>query len=816
MTIMKTIYTMRSVATGILLLVMLTLTKNTWGQPVVSVPPSCNVVVPGAGGTPGFGGDVGSGGIVVMPDLNSAAGMFNINPMGNTILGWTLQGDLSVGPISQPTPAIQSVGAGILNAFITSYNKNVRYSETQPPSADFLARSKGRITISYTNPSATCGGGIYFDIFKEYVNNGWPTTGTQEGYVPEIIGPDCWEPSTTYTYSVDQIASDNYSDGIGGDEYYWDIFPLIGTFYTSADKSSITFTTPASVSGTYTIQCCFGRSNPWDGNVTTPTSTTGTCVTKTIGQVPGAPSFTTLPPTCVPVSAGSFFIGINPQPGYTYAWTSSNSSWFLAQSGAQNQDVTVSSLGTDPGILTLTITNGSCDPSIFTYTVNREFDNTMSITAASTCVPSGSTTNFAISTGAQNQTCWNLPGGWTYSPVTGSESSINVTVPVGTAAGAYTISAYSCSCPSVVLNVTVNVQPDIPVISGPSCVVPNGGPPVVYNASGSTGLSYSWIYPTGWNCIGGCVTASAVFIPGGPVPPPVNMTVVSIGMNGCDATSAPFVIDYSPVTPSGITANCWNFGVAGSTTITVANAPSPFYGSYTISSTPAGLITSSTVNPTTGVITVTTSGTAPAGPYTINVTHTTGTACGNSPVASFPITYNGNGTVLTTFYNPGPGGPDVYITSSAPAGSTYNWYLNGGGPSVGTGPVLYLTGSGPAPTSVCVFVSSGGCTTKLCASPPGTHNLTPGTSDPEESTGSSQRFELFPNPNDGNFSVKVPEFKNEVVLTIVDESGREIGTHKLKEGLNRISERDMPNGQYFLILNLDGEYSMHKLQILQK
>jgi hypothetical protein len=817
-TIMKIIYNMRFVATSLLLLVMLTFTKNTWAQPVVTVPPSCNVVVPGTGGTPGFGGDVGGGGIVIMPDLISAAGMFNINPMGNTILGWSLAGDLSFGPISQPTPAVQSA-PGSLNEFITSYNKDVRIpSETTPPSADFLARSKGRVTISYTNPGATCGGGIYFDVFKEYVNNGWPSApgSTQEGYVPEIIGPDCWEPNTAYTYSVDQIASDNYSDGIGGDEYYWSISPTLGTFYTSADKSSITFTTPFVVSGTYTIECCFGRSNPWDGNVTPPTSASGTCVTKTIGQVPGPPAFITWPPTCEPVSSTSFFVGIAPVPGYTYAWTSSNSSWFLAPSGTQNQDVTVSSLGSDPGILTLTITNGSCDPSIFTYPVNREFDGTMSIVAAATCVPGGSTTNFAISTGAQNQTCWNLPGGWTYTPVTGSESSINVTVPPLTPAGAYTVSAYSCTCPSTVLNVTVNVQPDIPVISGPSCVVPSGGPPVSYTASGSTGLSYNWLYPTGWNCIIGCVTTTATFIPGGTLPPPLNMYVVSVGTNGCDATSAPFTIDYGPVTPSGITANCWNFGVPGTTNITVANAPSPFYGSYTISSTPSGLITGSSVNPSTGVITVNTSGTAPAGSYTINVIHTTGTACGNSPVASFPITYNGNGTVLTTIYNPGAGGPDVYITSSAPAGSTYNWYLNGGGPSVGTGPVLYLTGSGPAPTSVCVYVTNGGCTTVLCASPPGTHNLTPGTSNPEESTNSSSKFELFPNPNDGNFSVKVPEFKNEAIITIIDEGGREIGNHKLKEGINRISERDMPTGQYFLILNLDGVYSMHKLQVSQK
>lgn len=808
---MKTIYKIPFVATSFLLLVMLIFTKNTWGQsPIVRVPPTCNVVVPGTGGTPGFGGFVGSGGIVVMPDLISAAGVFNLIPMGNTILGWSLLGDLSVGPITQPSPAVQSVGGGILNVFITSYNKNVRYSESQPPSADFLARSKGRVYISYTNPGATCGGSITFDVFKEYVNNGWPSTGTQEGYVPEIIGPDCLQPNTTYTYSVDQVASDNYSDGIGGDEYYWTIPAGLGTFYNSADKSSITFTTPSSLSGPYTIECCFGRANPWDANASIPT----TCVTKLIGQLPGAPSFTIAPPTCVPTSSTSFFIEITPVTGYTYAWTSSNSSWFLTPSGGQNEDVTVSSLGEDPGILTLTITNGSCDPTILTYSVSREFDAPMIVSGPS-CVPAGSTNNYSISAGLQNQTCWTIPTGWTYAPVTGSESSINLTIPLGTPAGAYVISAFSCACPSGVLNYTVNVQPNQPVISGPNCVVPSGGPALVYTASGSSGLSYNWLYPSGWNCVLNCTTATPSLVPGGTLAPPQNLYVVSVGTNGCNTTSAPFPVSYVPVTPSTITTSCWNFGVAGNTTITVANRPLPFYGSYTVTSVPSGLITSYTVNPTTGIITVTTSGTAPAGAYTLNITHTTGSPCGSSGTTSYPITYNGNGTVLTTFYNPGPGGPDVYITSSAPVGATYAWTVTPGG-LAGTGPVLYLTGSSGAPTSVCVNVSSGGCSTVLCASPPGTHSLLPEAPINGENGSYSSKVEIYPNPTDGNFSLKVPEFKQEATLKITDESGRILGEHKLKEGTNRISESNLPTGQYFLLVNLDGVTSLHKLQVSQK
>jgi len=807
-TLMKTIQKMHFVASTLLLFVMMVLSKAAWAQPVVTVPASCNVVVAGAGGTTGFGGTVGSGGIVVMPDPFSG-GNFTVNPLGNTILGWSLAGDLSVGPITQPAPAVQSVASGVLIANIQSYNKLVRASEQTFPSAALLARSKGRISIAYTNATATCGGGISFDVFKQYVNNGWPSSGTQAGYVPPIIGPDCLEPSQSYTYSVDQIASDNYSAGIGGDEYYWSITPSIGTFYTSADNSSITFTTPSTLSGAYTLKTCFGRANPWDANVSTPS----TCVTKVVGLQPGTPNFTTFPPTCVQTTAtASFNIVINPVVGYTYSWTSSNPTWFLTQSGTQNQNLTASSLGSDPATLTLTVTNGSCDPSIFTYIVNRELASPVTIVSTGTgCVAAGSTTNYSLSAGLQNTTCWTVPSGWVVANANAAGSSINLTVPAGTAAGSYVISAKSCACPAGVLNFTVNVRPAVPTITGPACVIRNGGPTVNYTATGATGASsYTWTYPSGFLCVANCTTNNPTVLPGGSTNPPQTITVTANGVSGCNAVStASFAVNYSPITPSTIAVNCWSVGVPGSTTVTVANAPSPFYGNYTVTSSPSGLIGSYSVNASTGVITINTTGTAPTGSYTLFITHTTGSPCGSSTTVSYPITYAGNGTTVTPVYNPGVGNSDVYITSGAPVGSTYQWYVNGTAVPAGSGgtaSVLVLSGNGTPPTTVCVNVTSGGCTTRICATP-GTHNLAP--LDP---TGSIERMlaevKVFPNPNDGNFTMKIPAFEKEAMLQIIDANGREIGIHRLKEGENQISERYMKPGEYFLILNIDGNSDM--------
>lgn len=174
-----------------------------WAQPTVDVPPACNVVVAGSGGTTGFGGTVGSGGIIIMPDPYNY-GTFTINQNGTSANSWFLLGDLSIAPNTYGNSAIQSL-TGSTTANIMSFNKDVRQSESAS-----LARSIGRVTIPYDD--SLCSSSIYFTVYKQYSDS-----------LPPIVGPDCWLPDSTYTYSVDQIASDNLPDGIGLDMYYWTV-----------------------------------------------------------------------------------------------------------------------------------------------------------------------------------------------------------------------------------------------------------------------------------------------------------------------------------------------------------------------------------------------------------------------------------------------------------------------------------------------------------------------------------------------------------------------------------------------------------------
>ena len=266
--------------THLIVIIGLIQASLSFAQPVIKVPPLCEVVVAGtgAGATTGFGGIVGDGGIVAMPDpfdFPEGEGNFYYESNGSELIQWELFGDLSMQTDTNYNVVIQPLGA-INPVNLQSYNKYLRSTEmpsaTQPLLDPRWARSKGRVIVSYDDKR--CGAKIKFEVFKRYKNE-------KKNIVPPISGSDCVSPNTTYTFSVDPIASDNAGDEIGFDKYYWSGLPEgIGNVYNSGDNSSITFTTGATVPA-FTLTCCYGRANPWDGDVI-PFSLHTTCATKNI------------------------------------------------------------------------------------------------------------------------------------------------------------------------------------------------------------------------------------------------------------------------------------------------------------------------------------------------------------------------------------------------------------------------------------------------------------------------------------------------------------------------------------------------------
>lgn len=791
-----------------------------WAQPTVNVPAGCNVVVAGNGGNTSTG-IVGSGGIVTMPD--PGGGVFSINvPSGYSITGWTLYGDLSInsGNIGTHGSADQSVGSGITSVDIISYNKTYRNSESNSPS---LARSKGRVNIDYIDNINSCPGVITFDVYKTYTDDPEP---------PEIVGPECWIPDSLFTYSVDQIASDNLNDAIGVDSYYWSIVDkdnnLVTNFYTSADKSSITVKAPNPLNSPYTIQACFGRANNWDNDAGgTPT----VCVTKTIGADPIQPTLTYSfsPSSCLPVSATNFTASVNaPVQNYTYTWASNNSNWTLSDP-ATGSNMTFSTIGTGQGSILLTVEG--CKPMQFQYDIGRSLEEPItSITGTTTCLDAGADYTFEITNASQLDITWILPTGWTINntpPTNGNHSIISLHVPSTATPGSYTLEAWSCDN-NTLISKTIYIRPESPVISTPAsaslCIDKGDNTPIPFTVTPAG--TYEWQIPTGWVISSATDNTESITV----TPDGTHTgTVTAIGTsdNGnCTSTSnAVWTVNFTPIQPSGIeSVSCWNFGTGAPVDITVSNAPDPFYGTYTISSSPAGLFSSYDVDSNTGEITLDILADAPAGTYTLTITHVANGNCSTASNTNIPINYVPKGNlpvapILTTDNSYASYGFDGFKLDNILPIVAVEWFVNDvsqGSPTTNNLSFYVDQSSYTPPYSVCAQFTVNGCTSRVCMEVTGHQSLIRNDGSGMFSSSSkgimTNNINVFPNPNNGTFRVSILAFKNTAEMQLHDMNGKLVNTYNLEQGENTIKEQ-LPTGNYMLLFTVDGKTSAQKLLI---
>lgn len=769
----------------------------------VTVPSNCTVVLPGTGGTVGAGGKVGYGGLVSMPDqllvspyTPNQGGAFTFNqPLGVTTAKWQLKGDLthkvltsnvSVVIPPNPTPiivvgnfnaAVQSTTGLIVD--ILSYNKAFRSSEYLAPSNVNWARSNGRVTVIWDE--GTCGKSMYFDVCKKFVNSAPATTST----VPVIVGPTCLKPGTVYTYSVDKIVSDNANDAIGFDSYYWSGIPLAyyqnnnPDFYTSADGSSITFRTGATVAP-FTLQCCYGRVNPTTLNVdggasfflNTPTGTHTTCVTKTLIVAPVAPVYVTPPPTCVAtgtVAAPATFSIVYPNVpgGQTYTWTAPNTGWvdnnplvtvFTPVVAGPNTTLTINTAGNNnPGELTLTIT-GTCDPVIFKYQIERNINAPLDIVAANGtttfCLDSTSANNlYTISPTNSNGVTWYLTAVGTAAPLTPiailgvqlvNSNTQTVTLnTTGAAVGSFLLNVKSSSanCATTFISKVINIKPAAPTFNGttPSCVIKSSSTQITtvsVSPVGGTG-TYSWSLPGGVNFANPLAASNTssnptLILNGSGTSS--TLSVTAVGTNSCNSIAVTKVINY-----------------VGVQTNFLAGFPDQYL-----------------VNPT----------------------------CNN--VLSWQVTAGG---VTTNYQAPFPTSGTVTVSNS-PANA-------GLGIPQGVNNILTLSGSGTTVTAVCATLVGG---TQVCATQIGSYTQ-------RQAIGNIVNDDIIknvtisPNPNSGNFVVKVTDFETSADAVLTDFSGNKIQTYSLQKGDNKIEKGGLKKGTYFVILHVDGKQETRQIII---
>jgi hypothetical protein len=765
---------------------------------VVTVPANCTVVLPGIGGTVGVGGKVGNGGLVSMPDqllvspyTPNQGGTFLFNaPLGVTTATWQLKGDLSYKKTTSSVSVNGVTVNGIFNAAsnppagltapIFSYNKTFRPSEYLAPSNKDWARSNGRVTVSWDEDR--CGKTIYFDVCKRFVNAAPNST------VPVIVGPNCLKPNTVYTYSVDKIVSDNVNDAIGFDSYYWSGIPAAyyqnnnPDFYTSADGSSITFKTGATVSP-ITLQCCYGRVNPTTINVdggpsfflNTPIGTHTTCVSKSLIVAPVQPSYVTAPPLCVAtgtVAAPATFTIVYPNVvlPQVYTWTAPNTGWVDNGTGSAttftpvvntttgNTTLTINTAGNNnPGELTLTIT-GPCDPVILKYQIERNIIAPMEIVAANGtttfCLPSTSASNlYTISPTNSNGVTWYLTAVGTAAPLTpitipGVQllNSNTQTVTLNTtnaAAGSFLLNVKSsnANCATTFISKVINIKPAAPTFNAttPSCLTKSATTQVTtvsVSPVGGTG-TYTWTLPAGVsfaNATAPSNTSSNPTLIFNGTGTSSNLSVTATGTNGCNSSAVSKVINYVGVQP--------NF---------LAGFPDQYL-----------------VNPT----------------------------CNN--VLSWQITAGG---VTTNYQAPFPTTGTVTISNS-PANA-------GLGIPQGVNNILTLSGSGTTVTAVCATLVGG---TQVCATSIGTYTQRQAVSNIVNDD-TIKNVTISPNPNNGNFVIKVTDFEISANAVLTDFSGNQIQTYSLQKGDNKIEKEGLEKGIYFVVLRVDGKQETRKIII---
>lgn len=804
---------------------------------VVKVPPGCIIQFAGTNGNIGSG-LVGNGGIITMPDPSGGGKFTFARPVGSTLSSpptWILSGDLSTIRTSPAYNAAIQIATDTSTTIFT-YNKFKRLSE------DTLARSKGVVRVSYNtvaNSTSPCpsSGSISFDVFKTYTTR-----------LPSIVGPDCVMAGVRCTFSVDQVASDNIAD-VSPDNYYWSGMPPVAqpdSTYYSADKSSITFIPAGTGTLTlpFTIKCCIGRANPWNGGTNGSQATTGTaCVTKTVGAAPTEPTFSSLTPAtplsttvpaCVPTGTASFTV--NYTSFNTCTWNMGITGWTIntqtanATTGAQS--ITINTNGfNNPGQITLTVSNGSCTPLNFQYQINRSFAAPLAIVPvapAGNCLELGSSNLFNVgATALLNATTWVLTSvpavaglpSWlsTQSPT----STVAVNVPANAPVNAvYTLRATGCGSSSIAYN--FNVRPKKPTISGLACMTNGALAPQTYNCVASTGATYTWSFPQGWSAPNLTTSTNSITVTPTSNTATLNgtVTVTANGTVGCK-DSASFKINYNSVAPTNIVANCWSVGIAGSVSVTITNPQTT--GTYTATLNLVGganVITNAPVSLSGSTLSFNTPALA-AGNYNLIITYNNGNGCSEG-IGVKIVTVAGNGYSIATLFTPLPvvGTSDRYtavpLNGAPPVLFTqYQWFVNGAAVVGNNSPTLVLSGptAPPAPSQVCVDVFSLGstCKTRVCVAQ-GTHSMiaNPGQGTKTESI---KGLTIYPNPNTGNFTVNVDDMATSGSAVLYNVSGNEIGTYKLQKGENKIKNDNLAKGTYFILLTIDDKTDTRQIII---
>jgi hypothetical protein len=351
------------------------------------------------------------------------------------------------------------------------------------------------------------------------------------------------------------------------------------------------------------------------------------------------------------------------------------------------------------------------------------------------------------------------------------------------------------------------VEPQPIFVAGPQCLNSGATAPLTYtvNSPGPGPFTFTWTLPPGWQIDIGNGTNSITVTPSGTTVGNVSVNVCT-GGNCCKSISRTVIFDDLVITPS-----CYNVGLPGTMTFSVAASPipgttytwaiSPNLGAPTPSTTNTiSVQTNFLVDPVYGEI------------NNVSVTRTS-PACGSQTAnLNFVATPNG----VFSIFN---GGASTYMEVSGATGSpTYQWLKTCSTTPVpctscGTSFNQTLTNAGLA-GSYGVNVIAAGCITRFCANTSFGGTRMSQLSIDENGNMSSNEITLSPNPNGGDFELAVQKVKQGGDMVMFDAYGKQVFKAPLQQGVNRFDQKKLANGTYFLRITVDGAVTMKKMEII--